>query len=152
VDTTMLATAFLQWSAQESGYGQDPSMAAGNNDFGAQNPTNAAGNWSGTTVPCVRDGNPIPVNSKNACFAPSLSWGSELTAVLDTTSSKTGGTYFSAIENQIMFGLAGNGAAGLIQSIGNNGWNGGTTYGSGIASGIKINGVIDCMKQNKLLP
>ena len=45
------------------------------NHAGAQNPSNKAGEWNGTAIPCARDRDPIPVNSKNACFSPTMTWG-----------------------------------------------------------------------------
>jgi hypothetical protein len=37
IDTSALATMFLQWSANESSYGRDPANIAENNYFGIQN-------------------------------------------------------------------------------------------------------------------
>jgi hypothetical protein len=136
---------FLSWSAYESGYGQNQANIAENNWFGAQNPSNAAGLWDGTTVPCNRNGNPIATNSKNACFASNLTWGGELNAVLNTPSSKTGITYLSALEVTLISGLGGSGDVGALQAIATNGWNGSSSYATNVFSATDLMSVIPCM-------
>ena len=150
-NTNTLTTAFLQWSAWESHYGQDPGNIAENNYFGAQNKYNTAGAWNGAAIPCVRGGpgNPIPANSQNACFSSDLSWGQELGDLLNTASGKTGVTYLNALET----GLTSNpneSSANILQSLANNGWNG-RNYGSTVANGISIGGLIDCLKRHKYI-
>ena len=149
IDTNGLTTLLLQWSANESGYGQNPANVAENNFFGVQNKSNAAGLFGGTTVVCNRDGNPIPTNSTNACFAPTVGWRQELGSALGIASTKTGVTYLSAVETAL-----GNGAnmTQALQAIANNGWNGSPAYGSSITSGITIQSQIDCLKKNKDIP
>jgi RHS repeat-associated protein len=145
IDTSGLTTMLLQWSANESGYGQNAANVAENNLFGVQNKSNVAGAFGGTTVACVRDGNPITKNSQNACFGSSVTWGQELGIALGITSSSTGVTYLNALESA----LAGGANMGqALQGIANNGWNGSPTYGSSITSGLKIQPQIDCLKKN----
>jgi RHS repeat-associated protein len=145
IDTGALTTLFLQWSANESGYGVNPANAAENNFFGIQNPSGAAGLYGGTTVVCNSNGNPIPTNTTNACFGAGVSWGQELGIALGIASSKTGVTYLMALETAL-----GNGANATqaLQAVANNGWNASPTYASAITRGIQIQTQINCLQKN----
>jgi RHS repeat-associated protein len=145
IDTVSLAAMFVAWSARESYYGMFPQNIAENNYFGAQDPPNKAGWWNGTTVTCVRDNNPIPVNSQNACFPPGMTWGQELSAILGSTSGKTGLSYLDALEG----GLKSNpteGAAAALQSIAANGFNVNANYGTDIMNNKNWNSLLNCLK------
>jgi len=116
--------------------GQDPGNIAENNYFGMQR------GWNGSTT-CPS--NPaIPPNSTNACFSASTTWGQELGLALGATSPTTGITYLQALENSLASNP--NNRAAMIQSIGNNGWNGNSAYGSTIANGIGILSLINCIQ------
>jgi RHS repeat-associated protein len=141
-NTQALADAFLDWSATESGYGQNAANVAEHNFFGMQNA--GVGGWNGTEIQCPVDPS-IAANSKNACFATSLTWGQELGAVLSSVSAKTGATYLSAMENAL---ISGSNAAGAIQAIATNGWNASPTYGQDVTTGMSL---ISCMSQNGYL-
>jgi hypothetical protein len=145
VNAGALATMFVQWSANESGWGANVANVAENNYFGIQNAANTAGLWGGATVACNRNGNPIPTNSQNACFAPNVTWGQQLTIALNLTPSGTGISYLSALETSL---ASGGTMAQALQAIANNGWNASSTYGSSITSGLIVQPVIDCMAQN----
>ena len=148
VDSDALATLFLEWSADESGYGTNAANAAENNFFGIQNKGNTAGLFGGTTVVCNRDGDLISSNSTNACFASSVDWGQELGIALGITSSKTGVTYLSALE-----GALGNGAnmTQAIQAIAGNGWNADPSYARRI-TGIRLQAQADCLEKYGYIP
>ncbi len=122
---------------------------AENNWFGIQNPSNVAGAFGGTTVACNRNGNPIATNSTNACFASSVTWGTELGIALGISSSKTGVTYLTALESALKNGAN---TAQALQAIANNGWNDSPTYGADITSGIKIGAQVACLKSKGLIP
>jgi hypothetical protein len=134
----------LEWSANESGYGQNVLNIAENNFFGIQNAGNGATTMGGLSiVPCQRNGQPIPVNSKNACVAPGTTWGQELVGSLNM--SNKGSTYLSAFENAL---ISGYGVAGALQAIGDNGWNGSSTYGATLTTNMKL---FDFMNNNGYL-
>jgi hypothetical protein len=146
-----LAILFIKWSAGESGYGKDPRNIAQNNYFGIQNPSNAAGRLGGKTIACNRNGSPIPVNSKNACFASTVTWQQELEISLsiDPLNKPNSVTYRSALETALING-ASMGAA--MQAIASNGWNSvNPNYGNHIANDIKIDAVVDCLTTNGLI-
>jgi hypothetical protein len=142
-----LATAFLEWSAWESHYFQEPSLVAANNYFGTQNKANIATARRGAAIPCVRGGpgNPIPANSRNACFPGDMTFGQELWAVLGTPSGKTGVTYADALVDSL-HDNSGEGVSGIMQSIARNGWNTDDAYGSKINS-VGFQAQINCLKQ-----
>ncbi len=145
VNTGSLATMFLQWSANESNYGTDAADVAENNFFGIQNKGNSAGLFGNTTVVCNRGTSLIAPNSQNACFASNVSWGQELGIALGITSSKTGVTFLSALDNALVNGAS---MAQALQAIANNGWNASQSYGSRITSTIQLKSQIDCLKKN----
>jgi len=139
VETSALATMFLQWSANEGGYGRRPVATQQHNFFGMQQ-----GSWGGIAIPCPAGLPGVASNTKNACFPMSVTWSEELAAALDSTSPTTDATYLSALEDAV---LSGSGAAGILQAIAGNGWNASPTYGSDITSGIKIQSQIDCLEE-----
>ena len=145
INVSGLTTTFLQWSANESGYGLNPADVAENNFFGVQNPGNASGLYGGATVGCNRNGSPIATNSTNACFSSSVSWGQELGIALGITSSKTNVTYLTALETALESGAN---MAQALQAIANNGWNPSSTYGSRLTSQTRIQPQIDCLRKN----
>jgi hypothetical protein len=137
--------AFLDWSSWETGYGQNKANIAENNDFGQQNPSNAAGNWDGSTVPCNKGVNNIPFNTKNACIAAGTTWSQQLNDILDTVSGKTGASYDDALVSSLESNSS-EGAASMLQSIANNGYNGSSTYGSKMMGMVSVK----CMMDNYL--
>jgi hypothetical protein len=145
INAGSLATLFVQWSANESGWGKDAANIAQNNYFGIQNAANTSGLWGGATVACQRNGNPIPTNSQNACFSASVTWGQQLEIALSITPSTTGISYLNALKTAL-----GNNAtmAQAMQAIANNGWNANPNYGSYVAGQLVVQPTIDCMKQN----
>ena len=140
-----LATMFVQWSANESGWGTDTLNIAQNNYFGIQNPANTAGLWGGATITCNRNDNPIPHNSQNACFATSVTWEQQLEIALSITPSTTGISYLNALENALNGNLT---ITQAMQAIANNGWNPNPNYGSYVTTQLIIQPIIDCMKEN----
>jgi hypothetical protein len=145
INTTALTMAFLDWSSWETGYGQNKANIAENNDFGQQNPSNAAGNWDGSTVPCNKGVNNIPFNTKNACIAAGTTWSQQLNDILDTVSGKTGASYDDALVSSLESNSS-EGAASMLQSIANNGYNGSSTYGSKMMGMVSVK----CMMDNYL--
>ena len=141
INIANVATAFLQWSAWESGYGQNAGSQAENNMFGQQQP----GSWGGTSTTC-----PANLATTNSCFPTSVTWGQELANALGATSGKTGVTYLNALEASLASN-PGEGRAAMLQSIANNGWNPSSNYGSTIAAGINIFSVISCLQANGII-
>jgi RHS repeat-associated protein len=135
IDTTALATMFLQWPLWESGWGSAQSVAQ-NNWFGQQV------GWD-ESVTCPQ--NPaIPPNTKNACFSTNMTWASELIGGLDAISSTTKVSYLDALVGSLAKSPTESTAA-MLQTVGANGWNGGSNYGATITSGVKLSSLISCL-------
>jgi hypothetical protein len=144
VNAAALAQMFVQWSADESNYGADPSDVAENNYFGIQNKANTAGLFGGSSVTCNRNNNPIASNSQNACFASDVTWGQELAIALGPSAS-TGVTYLSALETALKNGAS---MGQALQAIANNGYNSANpNYGNYITSNINIQSAINCVTE-----
>ena len=140
-----LATMFVQWSANETLWGTDKLNIEQNNYFGVQNPANTAGLLGGAIIACKRDGNPIPTNSKNACFAPNITWEQQLRIGLSMPSPKTGIPYITVLKAALSKNAT---VTEAMQAIADNGWNPEPTYGEYVTIKLIIQPTINCMKEN----
>jgi hypothetical protein len=87
----------------------------------------------------------LTFNTQNACIAAGTTWTQELNDILNTVSSKSGVTYDSALVSGLKSD-PNEGAASMLQSIANNGYNGSSTYGSRMMGMVSVK----CMMDNYL--
>jgi hypothetical protein len=143
INAQTLATAFLDWSYNESGGGSVQSLAQ-NNMFGQQQ-----GSWGGTSIPCPTNNPAIPPNTQNACFPQSMTWEQQLASVLSLVPNSAAAavnheSYLGALESSLISN-PNESIAAMIQSIANQGWNSkNPNYGATIA-GVNLASVIGCL-------
>jgi hypothetical protein len=144
VSATTLATAFVEWSAWETGWGAQPVFAVNNNYFGM-----ATGSWGGTTVTC-----PSGAAAGAACFQI-LTFAYELQIALggvphtENNPNPGDATYLGFLESALIRD-PGMGAADMLQTIANAGWNTNPNYGSSIV-GLNLQALMNCMLANNYI-
>ncbi len=148
INTQNLATTFLMWSMNESGYGLDPPATINNNYFGD------AGHNSQYSVTCPAGASPGP-----ACYSSSFSWLGQLAFGLSLTphtpnDPNPGNVSYAGFLESVLTSNPNASSAEILDAIGSAGWNPYPNYGDKIAGGsgfpgIKgIPGLIDCLKKN----
>jgi hypothetical protein len=133
-----ITSAFLDWSAEESGWGRDPDATDDGNWFGA-----GPGSWGGTA-------NSNCPNPSFACW--SVNWGDELQDILNFTPTTKKNPKHISYGGAVVRALLGRpdlGVSGIVQAIANIGFNPYPGYGARVAAvDPTVQKVVNCLKQD----